>query len=268
VLKGIAVPTQGFDLPGMRPVGAGEPAIGPASISSPLVGRDWDLAILSASVEALRDDGGGVRVLRGEPGVGKSRLVAEARRRSGCERVLWLEGRAVSFGRHLSYWPFIEILKQRFGVGSGDPEGEAWRKLEQSARELFAERAPEIGPYLATVLSLELTGEYEQRVKFLDAQALGSQVFLSMRELFEQLARRRPMLLVLEDWHWVDPNHDYFADGITEDLTTDLSRLAGSLVVSRNTAFTFEGRVADARQIGRELGVRYVPRGQRAPDGP
>jgi adenylate cyclase len=58
-----------------------------------------------------------------------------------------------------------------------------------------------------------------------------------------------------------DPNQDYFADGITEDLTTDLSRLAGSLVISRNTAFTFKGRVVDARQIGRELGVRYVLEG-------
>jgi TolB-like protein/class 3 adenylate cyclase len=58
-----------------------------------------------------------------------------------------------------------------------------------------------------------------------------------------------------------DPSQDYFADGITEDLTTDLSRLAGSLVISRNTAFTFKGKVVDARQIGRELGVRYVLEG-------
>jgi tetratricopeptide (TPR) repeat protein len=49
-----------------------------------------------------------------------------------------------------------------------------------------------------------MTGEYEQRVKFLDAQALGRQVFLSMRQLFEQLARRQPILVVMEDWHWVD----------------------------------------------------------------
>ena len=58
-----------------------------------------------------------------------------------------------------------------------------------------------------------------------------------------------------------DPSQDYFADGITEDLTTDLSRLAGSLVISRNTAFTFKGKAVDARQIGRELGVRYVLEG-------
>src|SRR5437773_8037768 len=58
-----------------------------------------------------------------------------------------------------------------------------------------------------------------------------------------------------------DPSQDYFADGITEDLTTDLSRLAGSFVISRNTAFTFKGKAVDARQLGRELKVRYVLEG-------
>src|SRR5437773_198157 len=52
-----------------------------------------------------------------------------------------------------------------------------------------------------------------------------------------------------------------FADGITEDLTTDLSRLAGGFVISRNTAFTLKGKAVDARQIGRELRVRYVLEG-------
>jgi len=58
-----------------------------------------------------------------------------------------------------------------------------------------------------------------------------------------------------------DPTQDYFADGITENLTTDLSRLSGAFVIARNTAFTFKGKNADARQIGKELGVRYVLEG-------
>ena len=58
-----------------------------------------------------------------------------------------------------------------------------------------------------------------------------------------------------------DPSEDYFADGITEDLTSDLSRIAGSFVISRNTAFTFKDKAVDARQVGRELGVRYVLEG-------
>ena len=58
-----------------------------------------------------------------------------------------------------------------------------------------------------------------------------------------------------------DPSQDYFADGITENLTTDLSRLSGSFVIARNTAFTFKGKNVDAREIGKELGVRYVLEG-------
>jgi adenylate cyclase len=58
-----------------------------------------------------------------------------------------------------------------------------------------------------------------------------------------------------------DPEQQYFADGITEDLTTDLSRIADMLVISRNTAFTYKGKRTDTKQIGRDLGVRYVLEG-------
>src|SRR6516225_5048630 len=58
-----------------------------------------------------------------------------------------------------------------------------------------------------------------------------------------------------------DREQQYFADWITEDLTTDLSRLAGMLVISRNTAFTYQGKRVDTKQIGRELGVRYILEG-------
>jgi adenylate cyclase len=58
-----------------------------------------------------------------------------------------------------------------------------------------------------------------------------------------------------------DPEQQYFADGIIDDLTTDLSRLRDVLVISRNTALTYKGQKVDAKQIGRELGVRYVLEG-------
>ncbi len=58
-----------------------------------------------------------------------------------------------------------------------------------------------------------------------------------------------------------DSSQDYFVDGITETLTTDLSRIRGSFVISRNTAFTYKGKAVDAKQIGRELNVRYVLEG-------
>jgi TolB-like protein/cytochrome c-type biogenesis protein CcmH/NrfG len=63
-----------------------------------------------------------------------------------------------------------------------------------------------------------------------------------------------------------DPEQEYFVDGVTDDLTTDLSRISGSFVIARNTAFTYKGTAVDAKQIGRELGVRYILEGsvQRA----
>ena len=65
-----------------------------------------------------------------------------------------------------------------------------------------------------------------------------------------------------------DPQHDRISDGITVSLTTDLSRaVPGSFVISRDTAFAYKGKAMDARQIGRELDVRYVVEGSVLPDG-
>ena len=72
----------------------------------------------------------------------------------------------------------------------------------------------------------------------------------------------RPSLVVLPFANLSpDPEQEYFVDGVTESLTTDLSRMAGIFVIGRNTAFTYKGRHVDLKQIGHELGVRYVLEG-------
>jgi TolB-like protein/class 3 adenylate cyclase len=58
-----------------------------------------------------------------------------------------------------------------------------------------------------------------------------------------------------------DPEQEYFVDGVTESLTTDLSRIRGAFVIARNTAFTFKGKAIDVKKLGRELNVRYVLEG-------
>jgi adenylate cyclase len=63
-----------------------------------------------------------------------------------------------------------------------------------------------------------------------------------------------------------DANQDYFADSITDNLTTDLARIRGSFVIARNTAFTYKGKNVDAKEIGKELGVRYVLEGSAQRD--
>jgi class 3 adenylate cyclase len=58
-----------------------------------------------------------------------------------------------------------------------------------------------------------------------------------------------------------NPEQEYFVDGVTESLTTDLSRISGAFVIARNTAFTFKGKAVDVKKLGRELNVRYVLEG-------
>ncbi len=204
VLKGIREPVAVFDLIKARPREESESRARRMGIGSPLVGRDQEVASLEELLIELGRGEGGTLILSGEPGAGKSRLVSEVRRRLSAAGILWLEGRSVSYGRSLSYLPFIEILKDYFGIGDDDTEEDSWHKLERGVTALFAERTPEVLPYLAPLLALRLPPEHEERVKYLDGPGLRRQVFLSMRQLFEHLARQKPVVLLLEDWHWAD----------------------------------------------------------------
>ena len=203
-LKGVQHEVEVFELTNSRARRSGNAAQKGLRIGSALVGREQELAVLQGVVTRLAGGKGGILILTGEPGTGKSRLVAELRRQRSTSHLAWLEGRAVSFGRSLSYLPFIEIVKQCFAISEDDSEDESWGKLERGIADLFGARAPEIVPYLATMLALRLPAEYEERVKYLNSQGLGGQVFSCMRQLFERLAHRGPVVVELEDWHWAD----------------------------------------------------------------
>ena len=73
--------------------------------------------------------------------------------------------------------------------------------------------------------------------------------------------RRRLSLIVLPFANFAGPEHDYLVDGVTESLTTDISRIPNIFLIARNTAFAYRGTMIDVRQIGREVGVRYVLEG-------
>ena len=225
VFKGITEPVAVYELTRARRRDQQESRAAGLGIGSPMVGRDPEAALLQREVDSLLHGKGGMVVISGEPGAGKSRLVAEMRRQALQRPLRWLEGRAVSFGRSLSYWPFIEILKNCFDIGDDDGEDESWRKLEAGIQALFAERSADMLPYLATVLKLRLPAQYADRVDHLDGLGLRRQVFLCMRQLFEQLALRQPVLLLLEDWHWADQSSIELAEHLLP-LTVNASLLA------------------------------------------
>jgi class 3 adenylate cyclase/tetratricopeptide (TPR) repeat protein len=171
-----------------------------------LVGRQAELSPLQQRIGRLLEGHGGIAAIIGEAGLGKTRLVAEAREAIPAGALLWLEGNALSFGQSISYWPFQEMLRRYAGIGDDDGHADAWHKLERGIRDLFPQDPLDILPYLASLLTLnvDLTGEVGERLRYLDSEGLRKQIFLSSRRFFAQLARTRPLVLVFEDVHWMD----------------------------------------------------------------
>jgi TolB-like protein/class 3 adenylate cyclase/tetratricopeptide (TPR) repeat protein len=100
------------------------------------------------------------------------------------------------------------------------------------------------------------------RVYAVRQEAVSDRPLPSVAPISETAAAPRMSIVVLPFANLSnDPEQQYFADGITEDLTTDLSRIPHMFVISRNTAFTYQGRRVDTKQVARELGVRYVLEG-------
>ncbi len=205
-VKGKAEPVQVYRLAGLKAKPGRVRGLETRGISSPLVGRDAESAAIKDCIERLLNGQGGIVSVIGEAGVGKSRLIAEILRsaQNDDRELLWLEGRTLSFGQTISYWPFQEILRKYAGITEDDSESAAWRRLEGRITELFAEDTTEILPYLATLLTLEVESKYTERVKYLDSEAMGRQIFLASRRFFERLAQAQPVVLVFEDLHWVD----------------------------------------------------------------
>jgi class 3 adenylate cyclase/tetratricopeptide (TPR) repeat protein len=256
-VKGKTEPVAVYRLVGLKPKPGRVRGLETQGISSPLVGRDAEFAALCACVERLANGQGGIVSIIGEAGVGKSRLMAEirgdTRRGEATPPLQWLEGRTLSFGQTISYWPFQEILWRYAGITEDDSEAEVWRKLEGRVSALFGKETPEILPYLATLLTLEVRDEYAERVKYLDGEAMGHQVFLASRRFFERLAQRQPLVLVFEDLHWADESSAL----LLEHLLPLVERV-GLLIIGVSRPYR-QTPVARLREVaGRDLPDRYT----------
>jgi class 3 adenylate cyclase/tetratricopeptide (TPR) repeat protein len=203
-VKGFSDPLTSYRALRARTPAAVERMRAEQGIGSALVGRGVELAEMERWIEGVIAGQGLVAFIIGEAGLGKSRLVAEMRRRIHGREVRWLEGRGLSFTKTLSYLPFVGIIKSWAGIEEETSEAESWARLERGLGDLFGGEADEISPYLATLLGVKVGDRLRQRVEFIEPRAMGGQIFQASRRFFERLARERPLVLILEDLHWVD----------------------------------------------------------------
>jgi ABC-type transport system substrate-binding protein/class 3 adenylate cyclase len=203
-VKGKAEPVRAWLLTGVR-AGA-RPQRGLPGVETRLVGRSRELGIGRDAVDGLRSGRGGVLVVSGEPGIGKTRLLLELRSLAEREGIRWLEGRCVSYGESLPYWPFRDLLREDWiGAGVDDAELRVRVGLRRRLEQLFAGDAEELYPYLGSLLDLALEHDAAARTSELSPEALQWRTFEVVGQLFARLAEDSPLVLVVEDLHWADP---------------------------------------------------------------
>jgi class 3 adenylate cyclase len=208
-VKGQAKPVQTYEVLGAR-TDPGK-VRGLVGLQSPMVGREAELAALLHLCEAVQAGLGRAALVIGEPGLGKTRLIAEWKVAVEADRQhdtapRWVEGRCLSYGQGLAYHLLIDLLRSILGVPDMVEEPETRAALTALTDELFGEEALEVYPYLGHLLLLKLEGEALERVRPLDPQALQTQYLAALRKLLQALTRQRPLVVVLEDLHWADPS--------------------------------------------------------------
>ena len=183
------------------------------------VGRERELRLLRECFELAQAGQGQVVMVVGEPGIGKSRLLHEFRRRLG-RTATWVEGQALSFGRAMPFHPVIDMLRRVCSIDDADPEPVIVGKAERAIRRLGAD----VDRTLAFVRYVLSVDPGDPAVRTMDPRQRHAAIVEATHLLLERGAELRPHVVVLEDLHWCDP--------ATEDWIGRLiDRIAGKRVL-------------------------------------
>ncbi len=199
VLKGFSQPVTAWQVRALRAIESRPRGI--PGLTSPVVGRDEELATLRSCVDELRRGRGQVVTVVGPAGIGKSRIKSEIR--DNLQDVRWLEGRCQSYTQSTSYAPIVEILRSALGLGASETPAIARTKLRAALRVLGAEHPDPILGALARLLSIDLALAGAPAAPP-DPRALQSQLVLASRAVLEGLCQRGPVIVAVEDLHWAD----------------------------------------------------------------
>ena len=171
-----------------------------------LVGRQEQLDRLLKTINGLDEGRGGVVFVLGEAGIGKSRLVEEARALNAGGRIRWLEGRSLSYGGSLSYWAVTQMMLSDLGLSDGDPVPKMRVALRQRAGRLFGDGGASVLPYLEQLLGMRFEDDSQNLLAGLDSETLRHQTLSAVWAYFKAAAELEPIVLLFEDLHWADPS--------------------------------------------------------------
>jgi len=218
---------------------------------TPYVGRDHELTVLRGYLERAKQGQGQVVFISGVAGIGKSRLLHEFQRSSLDEGVTLMEGHCISYGRIIPYLPLIDIIKRNFGVEEADNDAHIIRRVDESTAG-WEKSAQATVPYLKFLLNVD---PGDPTVAVMDPMERRAGILDSLRALLLQESRNRPLLVIVEDLHWIDKN--------STDALTALVDMIGSLpvlmVLSYRPSFTHS---LGERSYYNRLALSHLARGE------
>jgi class 3 adenylate cyclase len=208
-LKGKTEPVHAYRVLARRATPGRKRGLERVGLESPMVGRAGPLEKLVGLLQIVRAGRGRVAFLVGEPGIGKSRLLAELRRSAleGQEaagaRPTWVEARCVSYGRNLPYHLLVEFFRGALDIPFASGESEARATLDRELGALLAEEASDVAQYVAHLLELPLSGTVTD-LSSMSPEVIQERYVSAAHRVLRALSARGPIVLVCEDVHWAD----------------------------------------------------------------
>lgn len=178
---------------------------GLSALHSDLIGRDPEIGRLKRSLENLTDNTSSINVIKGEIGVGKSRLLYEFKKYLAISTMdtSLIDGRGISYERANPLKAFSDCL-HRFFTSDEAVSDQTEKIVRNKIEEILGEETGEIAPYLYRLLNLPLSEQEKERVIHLDSHTLQLQIFLAIATLCEKIADSKGLTLVVDDIQWLD----------------------------------------------------------------
>ena len=179
---------------------------------SPFTGRDHELAELRRTFDAAADGEGQVVGLAGDPGLGKSRLALEFCRVAQ-DRATVIVGRCLSYGASIPYLPLFELVRNACGITVGDATDLMTAKIDLWVKALELEVS--LAHYLRHAF---IVTDGDHGLTDLDPLAIRNRTFDALVRLLVAEAARRPLVVLVEDLHWIDQTSEDFLAGLADEL--------------------------------------------------